>query len=282
MSLLDEECVFPQGTDMSFLAKLNRYFICCVPFTTESLRLTFCTDYRQCNGHQYYHTSAKGAQNTFTMEHYAGTVKIHLTPRCLHPRDKINQNYHTRWATRSIHFWTRTRISCPTIWRLCYSHHQIPLLANSFHKTLYSQSNALLQPVYSSGWVSRCQTGIWFIAYFLFLFSMQNQVTALVATWVFLNIILYLISSFKQSSPYFHSLRSCTPHYIRCIRPNATKSPNKVDDQLLTNQIRYLGNSQLSGTNIYSIVWLMINSPFRFARKRACAESRLCLQAGLC
>lgn len=48
--------------------------------------------------------------------------------------------------------------------------------------------------------------------------SKQNQVTGLVTT-----------------------LRSCTPHYIRCMRPNALKAPNNFDERLSSNQIRYLG-----------------------------------------
>jgi len=52
-------------------------------------------------------------------------------------------------------------------------------------------------------------------------------------------LIEYFLVSLADS-PIF-SLRSCTPHYIRCIRPNAQKAPMKMDDQLTANQIRYLG-----------------------------------------
>jgi hypothetical protein len=54
MSLLDEECVFPQGTDQSYLAKLIR----------------------QCANHQYFKSDSKALSSaSFAMEHYAGTVR---------------------------------------------------------------------------------------------------------------------------------------------------------------------------------------------------------------
>lgn len=36
-------------------------------------------------------------------------------------------------------------------------------------------------------------------------------------------------------------LFSCDAHYIRCIKPNETKSPHKIDDERVLHQIRYLG-----------------------------------------
>eukprot|EP01090_Pellita_catalonica_P015572 TRINITY_DN4247_c0_g1_i1.p1 TRINITY_DN4247_c0_g1~~TRINITY_DN4247_c0_g1_i1.p1 ORF type:complete len:720 (-),score=136.68 TRINITY_DN4247_c0_g1_i1:60-2099(-) len=37
------------------------------------------------------------------------------------------------------------------------------------------------------------------------------------------------------------ALSSCTPHYIRCIKPNETKSANSWDSKLSTRQVKYLG-----------------------------------------
>lgn len=37
------------------------------------------------------------------------------------------------------------------------------------------------------------------------------------------------------------TLMSCTPHYIRCIRPNAHKQPKNYDLPLCSAQVRYLG-----------------------------------------
>jgi len=37
------------------------------------------------------------------------------------------------------------------------------------------------------------------------------------------------------------TLLECTPHYIRCIKPNETKSQLTVDQNLTTHQVKYLG-----------------------------------------
>jgi hypothetical protein len=37
------------------------------------------------------------------------------------------------------------------------------------------------------------------------------------------------------------SLCACTPHYIRCIKPNANKRPGEWSMELCLNQIKYLG-----------------------------------------
>ena len=37
------------------------------------------------------------------------------------------------------------------------------------------------------------------------------------------------------------ALSSCTPHYIRCIKPNAKKQANNFDEPLTRHQVRYLG-----------------------------------------
>ncbi len=36
-------------------------------------------------------------------------------------------------------------------------------------------------------------------------------------------------------------LMKCFPHYIRCIKPNETKQPRDMNDQLVKHQIKYLG-----------------------------------------
>eukprot|EP00456_Euglypha_rotunda_P082288 TRINITY_DN8086_c0_g1_i12.p1 TRINITY_DN8086_c0_g1~~TRINITY_DN8086_c0_g1_i12.p1 ORF type:complete len:128 (+),score=15.68 TRINITY_DN8086_c0_g1_i12:43-384(+) len=37
------------------------------------------------------------------------------------------------------------------------------------------------------------------------------------------------------------TLNRCTPHYIRCIKPNNNKASGSFDDPLVTHQVRYLG-----------------------------------------
>jgi len=37
------------------------------------------------------------------------------------------------------------------------------------------------------------------------------------------------------------NLMAKEPHYVRCVKPNAIKSPSKIDDDLVVHQVRYLG-----------------------------------------
>lgn len=37
------------------------------------------------------------------------------------------------------------------------------------------------------------------------------------------------------------ALMDCTPHYVRCIKSNDQKQPNKIDDRRVIHQIKYLG-----------------------------------------
>eukprot|EP01087_Luapelamoeba_hula_P021080 TRINITY_DN72_c0_g1_i2.p1 TRINITY_DN72_c0_g1~~TRINITY_DN72_c0_g1_i2.p1 ORF type:complete len:745 (-),score=147.61 TRINITY_DN72_c0_g1_i2:1096-3246(-) len=37
------------------------------------------------------------------------------------------------------------------------------------------------------------------------------------------------------------ALSRCQPHYIRCLKPNADKAPNKFDSELNMHQVKYLG-----------------------------------------
>jgi myosin-1 len=154
MSLLDEECVFPQGTDATFLAKLNR----------------------QCKNHQYFRSfDAKVAERNlcFGMEHYAGTVTYTVDGFLDKNKDTLFKDLRNILQASSD-----------------------PLLAQLFPPDAVSSNK---RPPTAS-------------------LQFRNQVTALVTT-----------------------LRSCTPHYIRCIRPNAQKMPNRLEDQLTGNQVRYLG-----------------------------------------
>ena len=49
-------------------------------------------------------------------------------------------------------------------------------------------------------------------------------------------------SAFRsQVNRLMKALKSCTPHYIRCIKPNVTKKPRVFDEKNCTRQVRYLG-----------------------------------------
>uniref|UniRef100_A0A7I4XSX4 Unconventional myosin-Ie n=2 Tax=Haemonchus contortus TaxID=6289 RepID=A0A7I4XSX4_HAECO len=44
-----------------------------------------------------------------------------------------------------------------------------------------------------------------------------------------------------QANALVESLMKCTPHYVRCIKPNETKKPGDWDDQRVRHQVEYLG-----------------------------------------
>jgi len=45
----------------------------------------------------------------------------------------------------------------------------------------------------------------------------------------------------SQVNDLVKALKSCQPHYIRCIKPNHTKKPNEFDRDNVTRQVKYLG-----------------------------------------
>ncbi|KJH47425.1 SH3 domain protein [Dictyocaulus viviparus] len=45
----------------------------------------------------------------------------------------------------------------------------------------------------------------------------------------------------NQTNALVESLVKCTPHYVRCIKPNETKKPGDWDDQRVRHQVEYLG-----------------------------------------
>ncbi|XP_077433105.1 myosin IEb isoform X3 [Vanacampus margaritifer] len=45
----------------------------------------------------------------------------------------------------------------------------------------------------------------------------------------------------KQANTLVQTLMKCTPHYIRCIKPNETKRPRDWEDKRVRHQVEYLG-----------------------------------------
>ncbi|CAI5438217.1 unnamed protein product [Caenorhabditis angaria] len=45
----------------------------------------------------------------------------------------------------------------------------------------------------------------------------------------------------SQATTLVESLMKCTPHYVRCIKPNETKRPNDWDESRVKHQVEYLG-----------------------------------------
>lgn len=48
-------------------------------------------------------------------------------------------------------------------------------------------------------------------------------------------------STQKQANTLVSTLMKCTPHYIRCIKPNETKKPRDWEDSRAKHQVEYLG-----------------------------------------
>uniref|UniRef100_A0A0K0DIN4 Unconventional myosin-Ie n=1 Tax=Angiostrongylus cantonensis TaxID=6313 RepID=A0A0K0DIN4_ANGCA len=45
----------------------------------------------------------------------------------------------------------------------------------------------------------------------------------------------------NQANALVESLMECTPHYVRCIKPNETKKPGDWDEERVRHQVEYLG-----------------------------------------
>lgn len=45
----------------------------------------------------------------------------------------------------------------------------------------------------------------------------------------------------SQANLLVKTLMKCTPHYVRCIKPNETKRPGDFDKQRVLHQVQYLG-----------------------------------------
>uniref|UniRef100_A0A4W6DJQ2 Myosin IEb n=1 Tax=Lates calcarifer TaxID=8187 RepID=A0A4W6DJQ2_LATCA len=52
---------------------------------------------------------------------------------------------------------------------------------------------------------------------------------------------LFIVSNTKQANSLVQTLMKCTPHYIRCIKPNETKKPRDWEENRVRHQVEYLG-----------------------------------------
>ncbi|EGT37998.1 hypothetical protein CAEBREN_31713 [Caenorhabditis brenneri] len=56
--------------------------------------------------------------------------------------------------------------------------------------------------------------------------------------WIFIS---YKFQLQTQANTLVESLMKCSPHYVRCIKPNETKRPNDWDESRVKHQVEYLG-----------------------------------------
>ncbi len=56
-----------------------------------------------------------------------------------------------------------------------------------------------------------------------------------------LFIFFFLLPLQKQANNLVQTLMKCTPHYIRCIKPNETKKPRDWEESRVRHQVEYLG-----------------------------------------
>jgi myosin-1 len=62
-----------------------------------------------------------------------------------------------------------------------------------------------------------------------------------------------------------HALSQCTPHYIRCIKPNDNKAPNDYNESRVRHQVKYLG--LLENVRVRRAGWAYRSEFARFLNK---------------
>eukprot|EP01117_Protostelium_nocturnum_P014956 TRINITY_DN574_c0_g2_i1.p1 TRINITY_DN574_c0_g2~~TRINITY_DN574_c0_g2_i1.p1 ORF type:complete len:2184 (+),score=918.74 TRINITY_DN574_c0_g2_i1:142-6693(+) len=165
ISLLDEECRFPKGTDITWLEKMH-------------------TNYAKHANYEKPRTS----KNTFIIKHYAGDVSYTVTNFLEKNKDTLQEELMDLLTNSGSEF-----------------------IANLFAE--YKAEKERAKKEAESGGTMKKQTNKATAAT-----KFKEQLLALVAT-----------------------LTSTSPHYVRCLKPNATKSPNEWDSELVMAQLRYAG-----------------------------------------
>ncbi|GAM22908.1 hypothetical protein SAMD00019534_060830, partial [Acytostelium subglobosum LB1] len=171
LSLLDEECLFPEGNDSSVLEKMERH----------------------CATHSHYSKPGLTSKNQqqFNISHYAGKVAYNIDGFLDKNRDTLFNDL-VALATSS----------------------SLTLLVEVFNQHAPANGDALESVEVVSKSVIPTDKKRPITAGFQF----KSQVTALLK-----------------------SLYSCSPHYIRCIKPNENKGALVWDQDKAAQQVRYLG-----------------------------------------
>uniref|UniRef100_A0A8C1SME9 Osteoclast-stimulating factor 1 n=1 Tax=Cyprinus carpio TaxID=7962 RepID=A0A8C1SME9_CYPCA len=72
-------------------------------------------------------------------------------------------------------------------------------------------------------------------------FCERNRDICVMLLFIFLSFFFSLLPLQKQANNLVQTLMKCTPHYIRCIKPNETKKPRDWEESRIKHQVEYLG-----------------------------------------
>uniref|UniRef100_A0A672QAA5 Osteoclast-stimulating factor 1 n=1 Tax=Sinocyclocheilus grahami TaxID=75366 RepID=A0A672QAA5_SINGR len=72
-------------------------------------------------------------------------------------------------------------------------------------------------------------------------FCERNRDICVMLLIIFLSFFFSLLPLQKQANNLVQTLMKCTPHYIRCIKPNETKKARDWEESRIKHQVEYLG-----------------------------------------
>ncbi|EGG18742.1 myosin IA heavy chain [Cavenderia fasciculata] len=189
LSLLDEECLFPEGNDNSLLEKLNKHFTSHSHFAKVPL-------------------TAKTGQ--FIINHYAGKVHYNIEGFLDKNRDTLFNDL-VLLATSS-----------QSSLLVDIFQYVAPQALEEEDPSMMSNNNkAARDRLQKSGFANQQAKSL----------IPTDKKRPITAGFQFKSQVQALLKS----------LYSCSPHYIRCIKPNETKRQLEWDDDKCAQQVKYLG-----------------------------------------
>jgi len=180
LSLLDEECLFPEGNDASLIDKLNKHF----------------------NNNSHY-SNVQQVKNQFIINHYAGKVFYNINGFLDKNRDTLFNDLVTLSLSSKV----------PLITEI-FTYVAPPL--EDVEQDKKNRDKMVRGGYANTGAKSTIPT---------------DKKRPITAGFQFKN----------QVGALLKSLYSCSPHYIRCIKPNENKRSLDWDQEKCSEQVRYLG-----------------------------------------
>ncbi|KAM9968175.1 hypothetical protein ACTFIW_002611 [Dictyostelium discoideum] len=181
LSLLDEECLFPEGNDQTMIDKLNKHF----------------------SNHTHYSKVERQKNSQFIINHYAGKVFYNIDGFLDKNRDTLFNDLVTLATSSSCSLLVEIFKYVPP---LEVDPEQEKKNRDKFSKNGFANNAAKTfiptdkkRPITAG-------------------FQFKNQVTSLLK-----------------------SLYSCSPHYVRCIKPNSNMRALEWDQSKCAEQVAYLG-----------------------------------------